>query len=101
MRRTPLKIIWSKRSLNQFRKIYDFVKVESPQGAETVREAVIQTTEKIKFTPLIFEEDRFKLLNDGSYRAFVEYHIRVTYRVKEKEILILKITHTSQMPRYY
>ncbi len=49
----------------------------------------------------MFEADRFKIKNDGSYRAFTEYDFRVTYKVKPTEIIILKVIHTSQKPRLY
>ena len=89
------------RSILQFKKLYDYIKVESPQGAEKVREAIILTAEKLKSAPLLFEADRFKTNNDGSYRAFTEYNFRVTYKVKPAEVFILKIIHTSQQPKLY
>ena len=42
------KIIWSKRSLRQFKKLYEYIKKETPKGADKVREAIISTSEKLK-----------------------------------------------------
>jgi addiction module RelE/StbE family toxin len=95
------KIIWSKRSLRQFKKLYEYIKEESPKGADKVREAIITTSEKLKTTPLMFEADRFKTNNNGAYRAFTEFDFRVTYKVKANRIIILKIIHTSQKPKDY
>ena len=96
-----LKVIWSLRALKQFKVIYDYIKNESPQGAETVRNAIIDTTDKLPINPLIFEADRFKLNNDKSYRAFTEFNIRVTYRINLKSVSIIKVIHTSQKPKLH
>ena len=96
-----LRVIWSLRALKQFKVIYDYINNESLQGAETVRDAIIDTTDKLPTNPLIFEADKFKLNNDKSYRAFTEFSIRVTYRINLKSISIIKVIHTSQKPKLY
>jgi len=97
----PLKIIWSLRALKQFKVVFDYIKNESPQSAQSVRNKIIETTEKLPFNPMLFEADRFKLNNNDSYRAFTEFNIRITYRINLKTITILKVIHTSQKPKLY
>jgi len=36
--------------------------------------------------------------NDGSFRAFEKYNYRVTYKVKETEIIIARVRHISREP---
>lgn len=49
----------------------------------------------------LFELDRFKQNNDGTYRSFVVYRIRISYRVLPDEIYILRVRHCSQDPIIY
>ncbi|MGB0948547.1 MAG: type II toxin-antitoxin system RelE/ParE family toxin [Marinirhabdus sp.] len=39
-----------------------------------------------------------KIGNDGSYRAFEKHSYRVSYRITENEIRILRLRHTSRNP---
>ena len=39
--------------------------------------------------------------NDGSWRAFEKYRFRISYRVMEKEIRIVRFRHTSRTPLNY
>lgn len=82
----PLKVIWSLRALKQFKVIYEYIKSESPQGAQTVKNAIIEAAEKLPSNPRIFEADRFKLNNDNSYRAFTEFHTCISYRLILKQL---------------
>ena len=95
------EIIWSKRALKQFKDIYDYINNESPSGATTVRDAVMNTLEMLPSNPEMFEKDRFKEINDGTYRAFTVFHCRIAYKISASKILILKVMHTSQEPKDY
>ncbi|WP_369427811.1 type II toxin-antitoxin system RelE/ParE family toxin [Membranihabitans maritimus] len=48
-----------------------------------------------------YPPDKFKTDNDGSYRAFEKFSYRVAYKIKEKEIAILRIRHVKQEPKEY
>ncbi len=49
----------------------------------------------------LFELDRFKQENDGTYRSFVVYRIRISYRVLPDENYVLRVRHCSQDPIIY
>ena len=51
--------------------------------------------------PEKFPLDKYKINNDGSYRAFEKHRYRVAYRVLETEIKIITIRHTSMEPIEY
>lgn len=46
----------------------------------------------------MFEPDELKTNNDESYRAFIVYSYRISYRFIENKNLILRIRHTSRNP---
>jgi plasmid stabilization system protein ParE len=96
-----LAITWDEDARLHFKAAIKFIKKESPTGAKKVRLEILNAIDSLPYNPFIFEEDRFKLNNDGNYRVFTVYHYRITYKVNKNSILILRIRHTSQGPLEY
>jgi plasmid stabilization system protein ParE len=97
----PLIIKWNKRALNQLIKAIEYIEEDSEQNAAKVKNEIfdeinILTAHSEKFPP-----DKYKLNNDGSFRAFELYHYRVSYRFKRNEIRIIRIRHTKRNPKHY
>ncbi len=51
--------------------------------------------------PEIYGPDKYKINNDGSYRAFEIHKYRIVYRVTGKIIWVLRIKHTKTEPLTY
>jgi plasmid stabilization system protein ParE len=49
----------------------------------------------------VYEADRFRSNNDGSYRAFEKHSYRVTYRVIGADIRVFRVRHASMKPMAY
>lgn len=96
---TSKGIAWSKRSLTQFENIYRFIFEDSEQNAEKVRKEILGQIDKAALYPESFSIEIYKKNNDGSYRYFEKHHIRITYRVMENDILIVRLRHTSMQPK--
>lgn len=94
-------IRWSKIAELQLRKIYNFIKEDSPANAAKVVTGLIELSESLAVYPGRFPADKYKINNDGTYRAVELYHYRLSYRVMEKEIVILRLRHTAMSPRIY
>ena len=92
------KIIWDKQAILQLEEIYEFLKQHSLQSANKVRKSTIEVTQKLSKYPEIHSLDRFKKNNDGTIRAFEKHSNRITYQVKETEVIILRIRHTKREP---
>ncbi|WP_119080756.1 type II toxin-antitoxin system RelE/ParE family toxin [Chitinophaga alhagiae] len=43
--------------------------------------------------------DKYKLNNDGSFRAFELHRLRVSYRYTGREIRIVRVRHTRMNPK--
>lgn len=93
------EIVWSKRSLTQLKEIYDFIYQDSPAGAKKVILSIYKRINSLEKNALIFEADRFKKNNDGTYRSTFIYKYRIVYRITNEKIIILKIMHTSRLPK--
>lgn len=94
-------IYWDDKARLYFKQAIQFIKQESPQGADAVKCAVIEHVSVLKNNPEIYESDRFKIDNDGSYRAFTVYSYRITYKLTPSKVFILRMRHTSQNPILY
>lgn len=45
--------------------------------------------------------DKFKVNNNGQYRAFEKHKIRVTYFISKNEIRIVRERHTKMNPKNF
>lgn len=95
------KISWSKTAVKQFEDAINYIAEESIQNAEKVRIDILEKIGNIIHTPEAYSIDKYKANNNGSYRAFELHRYRITYRITEKEIRILRIRHTSREPKDY
>ncbi len=95
------QIIWDEDAQLYFKAAVKYIKKESKQGAKKVRLEILDIISSLADKPAIFEEDRFKLNNDGIYRAFTVYHYRITYKIRKEAINVVRMRHTSQEPLEY
>lgn len=95
------KISWDRHALRQFNKAILFIAEDSIQNAETVSADIIAKIEELPFRPEKYPPDKYKLENDGNYRAFELHRIRVAYFTSADMIRILRVRHTSREPQNY
>ena len=93
------KIAWSKRALKQFENIYRYIFENSEQNAEKVRKEILDEIAKASKYPESYSPEMYKTNNDGSYRYFEKHRLRVTYRVMEDSIRIVRVRHSSMRPK--
>lgn len=94
-------IVWTKRSMLHLKQIHDYISEKSTQNAAKVIEDIFNEMNKAVANPEIYNADKFKTNNDGSYRSFEKHHYRVTYRFHQNVIRVLRIRHTSMEPKLY
>jgi plasmid stabilization system protein ParE len=95
------KITWDKQALHYFRDTIRYIRQDSPQNADKVKMQVLEKISELSIRPEIHKPDKYKLDNNGSYRAFELHRLRVGYLVKEDEIIIARVRNTSQEPLDY
>jgi len=95
------EVVWTKRSQKQMRQAYDHISKDSPKNATKVIEEIAEAVHKAIPNPEIYNSDKYKLDNDGSYRALEKHRYRVSYRFSKSTIRVLRVRHTSMEPLEY
>lgn len=94
------KVVWDKVVLSDLEDIFEYLKPK-PEVSSKIVPTIIKLASDLSINFEIYSLDRFKIKNDGSYRAFEKYHYRVSYRVLPNQIRVLRIRHTSRNPKEY
>ena len=94
-------ISWSKSAATQFESAITYIASDSVVNAEKISGDIIKELNKTLNNPGFFPQDKYKLNNDGSYRAFEKHRYRVAYRYSGNVIRVLRIRHTSREPKEY
>lgn len=77
-------IVWDKLAFKQFKEIYDSLNEERNLNyAIKFKKTILKSISELISYPEIYEEDRFKIDKNGSYRAFEIFKYRVAYRFTE------------------
>ena len=91
-------IKWNKTALRQLENLIGYIEQESPSHAEKVKSTILLKINSLLQHPEKYYPDKYKIENDGSLRAFENYHFRVSYPIKGNEIRIFRIRHTRKSP---
>jgi plasmid stabilization system protein ParE len=83
------------------RQVFKHISKDSPKNASKVVLEIAEAALKASPNPEIYGPDKYKIDNDGSYRAFEKHRYRVAYRFSKNIIRVLRIRHTSMEPLEY
>lgn len=92
---------WSRRAELQLQKAYLHIRKSSYQNAIKVRDDMVALSESLSINPERFPPDKFKLNNDGSYRAFELHRYRISFVILKEIVLIVRLRHTAMSPLLY
>jgi plasmid stabilization system protein ParE len=95
------QLVWTRRSQQHMRALYKYIVENSPQNAMKVLNDIIAATEKVIANPEYYNPDKYKIENDGSYRAFEKHGYRIVYRYQKNIIRVLRVRHTKMEPKNY
>lgn len=95
------KVVWSAEARQQLKSAYEFIIQESPKNAQKVRADIVAIIRELPSHPERYAPDKYRVNNDGSYRAFEKHKHRIAYRIREGEIRILRVRHTKRNPLEY
>lgn len=96
-----MTIVWDTPAMTAFKKQILHIAEDSDKNAEHVRKGILSLIDQLPENPKKFPSDKFKAENDGSFRAFEKYSLRIAYFVGEGQIRILRVRHVKQEPKSY
>lgn len=73
-------IRWTSRAEKQLKAAYEYIKAVSPQGAESVRDAILSKVSLLATYPEAHPLEKYKANNDGTYRYFEVKSYRMILR---------------------
>lgn len=83
------------------REMYNYIRKDSLQNAEMLREELLASIKELIKNPERHNPDKYRIENDGSYRAYEIYKYRITYHISSTEIRVIRIRHTKMNPLEY
>jgi len=96
-----MKLIIDNKVKSELKALYLFIKKDSPQNAENVKNKIIDSFKDLVKNPEMYPLDKYRTKNDGHYRAYEMYKYRISYYENNIEIRILRIRHTKMNPLMY
>jgi plasmid stabilization system protein ParE len=92
------QIAISRRALGDMSRIQNFIADSSPQNANLVTERLFDAIDRLNVLPrrhpIAIERSRF----GRELRQFVESSFRVIYEVKQSQVVVHHVWHTSRKP---
>lgn len=95
------EIVWTETAQNQLEDIYFYLLeiTKSNSIPEKVVETIYNSVSILKTNSEIYEWDEMKQPNSIDYRAYEIYNYRISYKITNDFIYILRIRHTSRNPK--
>lgn len=90
-----VKIVWSPKSIKNLEEIADFISKDSPLYAPIFVQKIISSVERLNNFPLsgrVVPE-----FDDVNLREIIFHNYRIVYRVKQKSIEIVLVTHGAKI----
>ena len=95
------KVVIASEAKSELKSIYTYIKSDSYLNAKSFIRDIKKSIHDLLKNPKKHPPDKFKVDNDGSFRAYEIHHIRITLHVSDTEISILRIRHTKRNPVEY
>jgi plasmid stabilization system protein ParE len=96
------QLIWSKTSLENFKKALLYIEENSPQNAVKVETDVMSRLEQVLKYPESCSPDKYRNHNpELLYRAFELHRFRISYYIGKEEIRIVRFRSTRMKPLGY
>lgn len=94
-------ISWSKESVKQIVSAINYIRNDSNQNADKIYDRIMLRLIKVASKPDMCPPDKYRRHNNGKYRAFTIYRYRVSYRIEEDSIRILRVRHSAMKAKFY
>lgn len=92
-------IKWNRLAVKQLMDAIEYLEDNEQYAyAEKIEKEILAKIKSLPQTSQIYQLDRLKKKNDGSFHAFEVDRYRISYRKLTNEIRILRVRHSSRRP---
>jgi plasmid stabilization system protein ParE len=89
-------VVWDTVAKESLVEIVKYIKKDSPSAAKKVREELLKLTASLKSMPERFSVESYLAHKGNEFRSVTKWSYKIIYRIKEHEVRILEIIHTSR-----
>ena len=94
-----MEIKWNKVAVKQLLQTIEYLEEnELFDYAQKIEKTILFKVRALSENADIYQLDRLKKNNDGTYKALEVDRYRISFRKLDKEIRILRIRHTARKP---
>lgn len=86
-----IKVVWTYTAKNQLQKIFNYYKEKSIQGANNIKNEILNSTKNIHFIDQ-YQKDEI----ESQYRRIIVRDYKILYFVEDEVIYISKIFSTKR-----
>lgn len=98
MVKKKLAVHWDEQAVEDLKAICQYIKKESPDGAERVKKELLRLAKSLGAFPEKYPVEPLLKDSKGNYRSVAKWHYKIIYELTENEVIILMIFHTRQNP---
>jgi plasmid stabilization system protein ParE len=91
----------TKKALLSLDKLFLYIAEKSVRNAEKVLDEIQKKVKELPYNPEKYPIDKYKKDNDGNFRAFELYRIRIAYYIDIHTIRVISVRSTHQEPLEY
>ena len=95
------KITWSKRAVRDFDAAIKYIRKDSEQNADKVKEVMLSKINSLTDDRAVHRKDLYKKNNNGKFLYFEILRYRIVYYAETDEVIIIRIRHTKMEPKKY
>lgn len=93
------EVVWTRKAQLALDRLYAYLHDEtSPKRAWKIRQEIVGTANNLSQQAEIYQLDEYYPNNPGNIRRFFRASYRVVYQVRDSQVVILNLYHTSQDP---
>lgn len=94
---------WTNSSNKHLREAFDEIKEYSgsEDRARKIVSEIYEFVEELRSRANLFQEDCFKINNDGSFKACEKHKYRISYKIEENVVIVLRIRPAQKDPIYH
>ena len=96
-----IEVIISNKAKGQLNKLYKYIRKDSYQNAEMVRNKIVESIMSLSIKWEQHPPDKYRKIRDVNYRAYEFLKYRITYHFIDNKILVTRIRHTKMNPLNY